>query len=111
MLNFLFRSRSPQRDRETDQARLARIHQTVRTCVTNAESELNGLRARLEKARQSASMLVGNVDNSEREQASRSELRSAEERLLAAERRIVQLKDHLAALQRIASAVNMELNS
>ena len=111
MLNFLFRSRSPQRDRENDQARLARIHQTVRTCVKNAESELNGLRARLEKARQSASMVVGNVDNGERDEARRSELRRVEERLLTAERRIVQLKDHLAALQRIASAVNMELNS
>jgi predicted nucleic acid-binding Zn-ribbon protein len=111
MLNFLFRSRSPQRDRETDQARLARIHQTVRTCVTNAESELNGLRARLEKAQHSASMLVGNIDNNEHDEASRSELRSAEERLLATERRIVQLKDHIAALQRIANAVNLELNS
>ena len=111
MLNFLFRSRSPERDRETDQARLAHIHQTVRTCVTNAESELTGLGARLEKARHSASMLVGNIDNSEHDEASRSELRSAEERLLAAERRIVQLKDHIAALQRIANAVNLELNS
>jgi hypothetical protein len=56
-------------------------------------------------------MVVGNVDNGERDEARRFELRRVEERLLAAERRIVQLEDHLAALQRIASAVNMELGS
>ena len=111
MLKFLFHFRSPQRDRETDQARLARIHQTARSAVTNAESELNGLRARLERARQSASLLLGNIDNGDREEASNSELRSVEERMLVAERRIMQLNDHLAALQRIETAVNIELNS
>jgi chromosome segregation ATPase len=112
MLNFRFRSRSSQRDQETDQARLAGVVQAVRSAVANAESELNGLRARLEKARQSAGMLLGNdMDNGDGGGAHESELRRVEEQLLGAERRIAELKDHLAALQRIESAVNVELSS
>jgi hypothetical protein len=38
-------------------------------------------------------------------------LRRVEGQLLGAERRIAELKDHLAALRRIESAVNVELNS
>jgi len=106
-----FRFRSPQRDTETDHARLARIHQAVRFAVTNAESERNGLRARLEKARQSAGLLVGNMDNGDRAGAAPSELINIKERLRVGERRISQLKDHLAALRRIESAVAGELNS
>jgi hypothetical protein len=111
MLNFQFRFRSPQRDRESDRARLTRIQQNVRSAVTDAESEFNGLRARLEKARQSAAMLLENTDNGDREGAHKSELKTVEERLLVGEKRIGQLKDHLAALQRIESAVALELNS
>jgi len=106
-----FRFRSPQRDKETDQARLAGIHHAARSAVTNAEHELSGIRARLEKARQTAAMLLGSLDSGGRDDAHGSELRGAEERLLVAERRMVQLKAHLAALQRIESALNIELNS
>jgi hypothetical protein len=110
MLNFQFRFRSAQRDRECDRARLTRFHQTVRSAITDADRELNGLRARLEKARQSAAMLLGNMESGDHNEGHDSKMRSVEERLLVAENRIVQLKEHLAALQRIASAVDLELN-
>jgi hypothetical protein len=110
MLNFQFRSRSEGRDRESDRERLMRIHQTVRSAVTDAERELDEFRGRLEKARQSAAMLLGNTETPDHDQAYESKLTLLEGRLLVAEKRIVQLKDHLAALQRIESAVNRELN-
>jgi hypothetical protein len=111
MLSFQFGFRSPQRDRESDQTRLARVHQVVCSAVTDAESELNGLRGRLEKVRQSAIALVGTMENGDGEEGHKSKLKTIEERLLVAERRIVRLKDHIAALQRIESAVNLELKS
>ena len=111
MLNFQFRFRASQRDKESDRGRLTRIHQTIRSAVADAERELNGLRTRLDKARQSAAMLLENADNGDRGAAHKSELKSIEERLLVGEKRIVQLKDHLAALQRIESAVTIELNA
>jgi hypothetical protein len=60
MLNFRFRFGLPQRDRENDQARLAGILRAVRSTTADAQSELSGLQGRVEKARQSAAMLLEN---------------------------------------------------
>ena len=109
MLNFRFRFRSPQRDRQTDRARLMRIQQNVRAAVTDAEHELTGLRTRLEKARQSATFLLGGMEGGEHGEARVSEIKSVEARLLVADRRIAQLKDHIAALRRVEGAINIEL--
>jgi len=112
MLNLrLFDFRAPQRDRESDRARLAAICKTVSAAVTDAETELRGLRIRLESARQSAAMLFTNLENGNLEASSRSELKSVEVRLLAAERRVKQLVDHLATLQRIQSEVDAASSS
>jgi hypothetical protein len=53
-----FRFRSQDRDREADGARLASIHQSVRSAISNVERELGGLHARLEHARESAATLL-----------------------------------------------------
>jgi chromosome segregation ATPase len=106
---FRFRFRSPQRDKGTDQARLLSIRHAVRSAISSADSELRGLQARLENARQAAASLLGNdVDGSDREPDHEAELRTAEERLLGAERRIGELKGHLGALRRIEDSVNVE---
>ena len=110
-MRFQFRFRSTQHDAGFDRARLTRIHQTVRSAVKDAERELNGLRARLEEARQSAALLLANMESGDRDQSHDFKLKSVEERLLAAEKRIRELKDHLVALQRIESAIDLELNS
>jgi chromosome segregation ATPase len=108
MMSFRFRFRSPQRDKGTDQLRLSSIRQAVRSAISSADSEFNGLQARLENARQAAASLLGNdVDGSDREPAHEAELRNAEERLLAAEGRISQLNGHLEALRRIEDLVNV----
>jgi hypothetical protein len=104
MFNFwLFNFRSPARDRESDETRLALIQQTVRSAITNAERELNGVRARLESARRSAS-LVANTRGLGGE-ATDLQPRTVEERLVVGEKRIVQLKEHLAGLRRMESTV------
>jgi hypothetical protein len=105
---FRFRVRSSQRNAEADRARLARIQQVVSSAIADAEHELDGLRSRLEKARESAALLFGETDNGDREEPYQSVRRTIEERLLVAERRIGQLRHHLGAIQRIESAVNIE---
>jgi hypothetical protein len=78
----------------------------------SVEREFSGLRARLEHARKSAAALLTNAGNQNGQDADEADRRaSVELRLLAPERRIDELKDHLVALQRIASAVKEELNS
>jgi hypothetical protein len=112
MISFRFRSRAPNRDKGADQARLSSISYTVRSAISSADSELTGLQARLEKVRQTAASLLGNsMEDSERELDHETELKIAEERLLAAERRIQELKGHLGALRRIEDLVNVEMKS
>jgi hypothetical protein len=43
----LFRFRSPERNRETDEQRLACIREVVRAAVSEAEAEFRGFRARV----------------------------------------------------------------
>jgi hypothetical protein len=106
-----FRFRSQDRDKDTDGARLASICESVRSAISNAENELGGLKTRLENARQSASTLLtiaGSPSGEEPEEGGRAGI---EIHLFAPERRVEELRDHLAALRRIESAVNKELNS
>jgi hypothetical protein len=105
-----FRFRSRDRDSETDKARLTRIHDGVRSAISNAEQELGGLQARLKHARQSAEMLLTTTGSRNDEEPDTNERANVEVRLFAPERRLEELKNHLAALRRIESAVNKELN-
>jgi hypothetical protein len=110
MLIFrLLRFRSLQRDSETDQARLVLVKRTVRSSITNAQSELNGVRSRLKHARQLASLHQANIDNGHVEESHGSDLTGIQERLVAAETRVAQLMRHLAALHRIESIIDREL--
>jgi hypothetical protein len=102
------RFRSRERDQETDRGRLASIRESVLSTISSAQNELRGLQARVERARQSAATLTTTGKD---EEFGENERASSEIRVLAPERRIEELKDHLAALRRIESAVNKELNS
>jgi hypothetical protein len=57
------------------------------------------------------SLLGNGVNGSDREPAHEVELRNAEQRLLATERRIKQLKGHVVALRKIEDLVSFELKS
>jgi hypothetical protein len=106
-----FRFRSRDRGPDTDRTRMATIHESVRFAILSVEREFSGLRARLEHARKLAALLT-NPDNQNGQDADKADRgASVELRLLAPERRIDELKDHLVALQRIESAVKRELNS
>jgi hypothetical protein len=110
MLIFrLLRFRSLQRDMETDQARLVLVKRTVRSSITNAQRELNGVRSRLENARQLGALHQANMDNGRAEEPQGSDLAGVQERLVAAEKRVAQLMRHLAALHRIESIIDSEL--
>jgi hypothetical protein len=49
MALFRFRTRNPERDRETDMSRLQRLHQSLADIRAEIERERNGLRDRYEK--------------------------------------------------------------
>jgi hypothetical protein len=106
MFNFRqFFFRSPERDGETDRRRLALLKEAVHFAVTSAESESNGLRGRLEKARQSAAFLLAEMDDGVPEAARRVELANLEHRLVGAERRLARLRIQLTILRTIEGMV------
>jgi hypothetical protein len=106
-----FRFRSGDRDKENDKARLARIHDGVRSAISNAEQELGGLQPRLEHSRRFAQALLAATNSRNNEETEAGGRASVEVRLLAPERRVEELKSHLAALRRIEVAVIRELYS
>jgi endonuclease YncB( thermonuclease family) len=107
-----FRFRSRDRDNGTEKARIATIHECVLSAISSAESELDGLRRRLEYARQAAAAFLANTNGqNDEDHPERTDQTSVEVRLLAPERRMEELRSHVAALRRIESAVNKELNA
>jgi hypothetical protein len=95
------RFRSLERDRETDQRRLAEICKAVRLASADAEAETKGLRVRIAKARRSSIFLVDQSDGDDPGPNARTKFTSG---LLSAERRLAQLSDHLAFLRDIEIA-------
>jgi hypothetical protein len=58
-----FRFRSPERNRENDERRLARIRGTVRSAVIEAEVEFKGLQIRVAKTRRSVTSLIAQIED------------------------------------------------
>jgi hypothetical protein len=96
-----FRFRSPERNRETDERRLGRIKGVVHSAVLEAEAELKGLRARVARMRRSVMSLLAGVKEREPDPACRAELANLERTLLAGERSLTQLEDHLTVLRKL----------
>jgi hypothetical protein len=106
MSDHRFRFRSPERDRESDERRFGLIRTVVRSAIADAEAEARGLRARIAEARRSAIFVVEYVDCGECAPTNRAALKTREEHLLAIERRLAQLEDHLTALRKLEGRVN-----
>jgi hypothetical protein len=100
---FLFRS--PERDGETDRRRLALLQQAVHSAVESVEYESNGLRGRLDRARQSAAFLLAEMDDGVPEAARQAELANIERRLVGAERRLARLRIQLKILRTVEGMV------
>jgi hypothetical protein len=96
-----FRFRSPERNRETEERRLARIKGVVHSAVLEAEAELKGVRTRVARTRRSVMSLLAQVEEREPDPACRVELTNLERTLLAGERSLAQLDDHLTALRKL----------
>jgi hypothetical protein len=100
-----FRFRSPERNRETDERRIALIQNVVISAVAHATAEATGLRARIAQAQRSLMFPVERVPGSEGEAASRrADLIRFEQQLLAAEVQLLELRDHLAFLRNLEFA-------
>ena len=100
----LFQFRSPDRDQETDRCRIALVQKALRSAVADAEAEVKGLRTRVAKARISLTSLLAQIEDGDPEPARGAQLSNAEQRLVAGERRLTQMKEHLARLREIESA-------
>jgi hypothetical protein len=106
----LFQFRSSDRDQETDKRRFALVQKAVRSAVEDAEAEVTGLRTRIAKARTSVTSLLAQIEDGDPEPACRAQLTNFEQRLLAGEQRLAQMKKHLALLQEL-ERVAAELTS
>ena len=73
--------------------------------VESTQNESNGLRGRLEKARQSAAFLLAEMDDGVAGAARRTELANVEQRLVGAERRLARLRIQVTILRTIESMV------
>lgn len=102
-LEMRFRICSSARDESTDADRLGSIERSVLSAIGDAEKEKKGLKRRLERAKASASTLLGNdtFEYRDREPENEQLLVEAEHNLIAADRRIRQLDAHLEHLHRV----------
>jgi hypothetical protein len=100
----LFRFRSLERNRESDERRIAFIQKVVRSAVAEAEAEATGLRTRMAKSRRSVIFLVEHGESGGPDPSHRAELTSLEAWLLVGEQRLAQLKDHVEFLRSIEVA-------
>jgi hypothetical protein len=99
-----FRFRSPERNRETDERRIALIQEVVSSAVADAAAEATGIRARIAQAQRSLIFPVERVPRSEGDENRRADLTRLEQQLLAAEVRLLELRDHLAFLRNLEFA-------
>jgi hypothetical protein len=96
-----FRFRSPERDRETMERRLALIQRVVRSAIAEAEGESKGLRTRLARTRRSVMSLLAQVQDRDPDPACRAELTILERTVRAGEQSLAQLEDHLTVLRKL----------
>jgi hypothetical protein len=96
-----FRFRSPERDRDAMERRLALIRRVVRSGIAEAEGESKGLRIRLARTRRSVMSLLAQVQAREPDPACRAELTILERTVLAGEQNLAQLEDHLTVLRKL----------
>jgi hypothetical protein len=98
-----FRFRAPDRDRETDEDRVALIREVVHFVIADAEAEVKGLRTRIEQARRQLVRPV-DVDDSGPDSSRRANFTNLEQDLLVGEQRFARLKAHIAFLRNIEVA-------
>jgi hypothetical protein len=97
-----FRFRSPERDRETMERRLALIQRVVRSGIAEAEAESKGLRTRLARTRRSVMSVLAQVQDRETDPACRVELTTLLNVLLSLANNKASLNwNHLTVLRKL----------
>jgi len=98
-----FKTRSADRDTQTDVERIAPMRLAIQAAVESARFEREGLQQRLGGAQLRLCWAMDNEDGSyfEREQKAEEELSALEDQLLVAERRCRELDRHIAALKEL----------
>jgi formiminotetrahydrofolate cyclodeaminase len=92
------------RNQQTDERRIAFVQKAVLSAVADAEAEAAVLHVSVAKTRTSVTMLLAQIEDGDPNPTCRTELTNLEQRLRVGERRLAQLKDHLAILQRLENA-------
>lgn len=85
---FAFRTRSPDRDRQTDQTRFGHLSRTLEQLASEIEAERSGIRSRYEAVSANAAFLVEAMDNSEVSARGNAEMDQLTESLKSCLRRI-----------------------
>ena len=101
--NIEFRSRSPERDRETDIHKIAPIFRQVERALQTFNPELRGLEIRIEASRLRGSFLVGNETDGylTRDAADSNRLCQIDAEMKTGEARLAVLHHNIASLQAI----------
>ena len=107
----LFQFRSPERDEATDKRRIELVQRAVHSAIADAEAEMKGLRIRITKARTTVTSLLAHIEDGDPDPACRAQLSNVEQRLLAGERRLAQMKEHLARLREMEGVATRLTNT
>jgi chromosome segregation ATPase len=105
MALFSFRTREPQRDRETDRARFDKLLKLFQQLLAEIEAERDGLKSRYGQTQASAAFALDAFENGDGEELSAK----ADDLALAMRRyrvRIAALEGQLAFLQRSETEIN-----
>jgi hypothetical protein len=96
-----FRFRSPERDRQSVERRLALIRRVVYSTLAEAEFESKGLRVRLARTQRSVMSLLAQAQDIEIDPACCFELANLELSLVAGQQSLARLEDQLIGLRKL----------
>jgi len=107
-----FRSRSPDRDIETDAARIGKIGSAITDVLAAFENERDGLNRRISEAQTAASVTVGTATDEyvTREPARAEGLASYEAEMRRGRERLLQLENHISNLRFMRAAFVTRFN-
>ena len=95
---FGFRTRSPQRDRETDRERFARLDNLLEEIAAQISAERNGLERRYSESSVNAGFLADAIDNEEAATGYSARLAAMTDDLINYENRLAALSRQIALL-------------
>lgn len=105
MALFSFRTRNPERDRQSDATRLQSIKRAIRDAVVEAERERDGFRRRYEDAAVNAAFSFENMQNEGETEEASAQVDDLTQALTRFSQRIGFLEKQMAFMQEIDEAI------